>query len=174
MTRAPVHAGARCAVRRRGGEKSDRAPRGAWCYGDPGVSIALLGAARRLADARLEDEATVLGLESTQRPFEETRVEDGLVCHGAAGLMHINNRLFQATGRTAFAEAAREWFDRLLELKKPSGHPFPIRIERHVEEQAGPLMGTAGVLAALISATSAIEPRWDGMLLADLPDAADG
>ena len=45
-------------------------------------------------------------------------IDSGL-CHGAAGVGHLFNRLYQASGDPALAEAARFWFDRALAQYQP-------------------------------------------------------
>lgn len=77
---------------------------------------------------------------------------DAGLCHGSAGLAHIFNRHWQATGERVFADAARRWFGRTL-----------ARID-HVSG-GGFLSGRAGVALALLHAASAREPTWDRVLL---------
>lgn len=121
--------------------------RTAWCYGDPGVAAALLAAGRR-------DEALAVAAAAADRPADETRVLDAGLCHGAAGLCHVFNRLYQATGDEALAVAARHWFEEALGL--------PV---------AGPgfLEGEAGMGLALLAAATGIEPAWDRILLLSGP-----
>ena len=49
-------------------------------------------------------------------------MRDAGLCHGAAGLAHLYNRMFQASRDERFAAAARCWFQRTLELRQ-SGQP---------------------------------------------------
>lgn len=121
--------------------------RTAWCYGDPGVAAALFAAGRR-------QEALDLARTAAQRPFEETGVVDGGLCHGAGGLLHVFNRLRQATGDGVLADAARRWFEAALVL--PTREP-------------GFLEGQAGLGLALLAAASDVEPAWDRILLLSGP-----
>ena len=70
----------------------------AWCYGDAGVAASLLLAARCVDDPAWEREALNIARRAAQRPPERAGVVDAGLCHGAAGLAHIYNRMFQATG----------------------------------------------------------------------------
>src|SRR5262249_52458102 len=69
----------------------------AWCYGDPGVASALLCAARHVTEPDWERAAVVIAHQAARRPVAQSGVRDAGLCHGAAGLGHLFNRLFQAT-----------------------------------------------------------------------------
>ena len=53
---------------------------------------------------------------AAKRPRGFSGVVDAGLCHGAAGLGHVFNRLFQATGEQRLALAAREWFSVALDM----------------------------------------------------------
>jgi lantibiotic biosynthesis protein len=115
----------------------------AWCYGDAGVTIAL-------------HSAGALDLAPAIRCWmsrEDTGVEDAGLCHGAIGLAHIANRLYQATGEAAYRDYARTWIERALALHR-AGDPDV-------------LTGSAGVGLGLLAALG-VEPGWDRLLLCDL------
>ena len=94
----------------------------------------------------------------------------------AASVGHLFNRLFQATGDEALREAARFWFSRTLEMRRPdeaiAGFPARMPDPGRPDEQPwvaklGILEGAAGV--ALLAATTDIEPEWDRMMLVSIP-----
>jgi hypothetical protein len=160
------------------GKGADRpAPLG-WCYGDPGVAAALLGAARCVGEPDGESEARAIARRAARRSPEEAEVVDAGLCHGAAGLGHLFNRLFQATGEPGLAEAARFWFDRALALRRPGqgigGYlawaPADNGARTWVAEP-GLLTGAAGIALALLAAATPLEPCWDRMMLVDIPPA---
>jgi len=96
--------------------------RSAWCYGDPGVALALLLAAHDVGEPDWATVATGLALRAAARPAGQTGVTDAGLCHGSAGLAHLFNRLYQLTAEQALADAARFWIERTLELcSVPSG-----------------------------------------------------
>ncbi|MCY1077794.1 lanthionine synthetase C family protein [Archangium lansingense] len=155
--------------------------RDAWCYGNPGVGIALLSAAHALGDAQLEREAISILLD-TATPGRETGVVDASLCHGSAGLVHIFNRAYQATGDTRLKEAAIDWLRRTLRLVKRDGDEvffdavtFPRdekgHRKREIVRDDGILTGGAGVALALLSTISPSEPTWDRFLMTDVPAA---
>jgi lantibiotic modifying enzyme len=131
--------------------------RTAWCYGDPGVAAVLLSVARALDVPAWETRARAIAHRAATRLPERTRVADAGLCHGAAGLGHLLNRVAQSTGDEVLAEAARRWLERALELWRPSH-----------EEGPGLLTGAAGTGLALLAAVGEREPGWDRMLLASL------
>jgi hypothetical protein len=103
-------------------------------------------------------------------------VRDAGLCHGAVGVGHLFNRLYQATGDAEFATVARSWLRKGLALRVPKrgvagfaawwshdeGHPKWI-------PEAGFLMGAAGIGLGLLAAVGTREPLWDRLLFAALP-----
>ena len=130
--------------------------RSAWCHGDPGVAIALLLAARDVAEPSWAAVATDLAVRSAVRPPYRAGVADAGLCHGSAGLAHLFNRMHQMTSEPVLANAARFWVERTLELCATSGPAF---------SGPGLLNGAAGVALAMEAASTTAEPAWDQMLL---------
>jgi lantibiotic modifying enzyme len=128
----------------------------AWCHGGLGLSAALLRAARAVGETRWEKVALALALKEAKRRGESARAPDAALCHGAAGVAHLFNRLFQATGEAPFADAAQHWFERTLEFSPALSTP-------------GFLDGKTGIGLALLAATSHVEPNWDRLLLVSIP-----
>lgn len=150
--------------------------RSAWCYGDPGVAAALLCAARSVGEPAWEREALEIARGAANRPSDQAGVLDAGLCHGSAGLAHIFNRMYQATGDVPLARAARFWFDRTLTMRKRGrgvgGFSALASKEdgtRYWDDDPGILTGAAGIALALLAATTSIEPAWDRMLLVSTP-----
>jgi len=111
----------------------------AWCYGAPGACLAL-GGAHELTGWLV-------------RPPWPT--ESLALCHGAAGLMHMANRMYQATRNEVYRHTALAWLEQVL-----AGI-----------EQAPPgdlLDGSAGIALALLAVATDLPPAWDRMLLCDV------
>jgi lantibiotic modifying enzyme len=144
-----------------------------WCYGDPGVAAALFGAARCARDPAWESEARAIARRASQRPPDQAGVVDAGLCHGAAGLGHLFNRMFQATGEPGLAEAARFWFEQALTMRRPGrgigGYEAWLPGNMTWVTESGLLIGAAGVALALLAATTSIEPSWDSVLLVGIP-----
>src|SRR5262249_17462663 len=105
-------------------------------------------------------------------PPEDAGVKDATLCHGAAGLGHIFNRLYQATSDETLGGAARFWFERTLALRRPGrgvGGFSAVAITESGRGKevvdAGRVTGGAGIALALLAATTSIEPEWDRILL---------
>jgi hypothetical protein len=155
---------------------TNRPARLAWCYGDAGVAAAILCAARAAGQKLWEEEALQIARRAARRLPQSCDIVDACLCHGAAGLGHLFNRLYQTTGDGELAEAARFWFRQVFALRQPdkaiAGFPFWDIDSSGAGtwvESAGFLTGAAGVGLALLAAISPVEPSWDRLLLVSLP-----
>lgn len=154
-----------------GGERSE-ATRSAWCYGDLGISAVLSLASRCAGQPAWQTEALSVASRSARIAPDDSGVVDASFCHGAAGVAHIFNRLYQRTGRGELREAATIWFERTLAMRGEEGiggYTFARR-----ESAGSPLRSTAdaslvdgstGVGLALAAAATAVEPTWDRFFL---------
>ena len=118
------------------GEQRSRA-RTAWCYGAPGIALALGGRTDLLPAPALA-------------PAD---LDTGALCHGAASLLHVANRMYQATRDVAYREAALGWLERVLAMPR--------------RDDASLLDGSAGIGLVLLATVSELEPAWDRRLLCD-------
>ena len=157
--------------------RADWSTRVAWCYGDLGVAVALMSAATATDRDDWRTAALELAHGMAGRPFESSQVVDVPLCHGAAGVAHLFNRLAQATGDADLARTADRWFAQALAMRRGdepiAGFPLAGATSDDMRWQpsADLLTGAAGVGLALHAAISPIEPAWDQLLLADLSPA---
>src|SRR5690606_21380472 len=128
----------------------DGPARAAWCYGDPGVALALMAAGSAADRPDWEAAAVELARGAAARPIESCQVGDASVCHGAAGLLHVFNRLYQASGERALRDAAIFWLGPTLRLLAdgrwdgvPGADDLPSAKESSILE------GKAGIALAL-------------------------
>jgi lantibiotic modifying enzyme len=148
----------------------------AWCYGDLGIAATLLSAARCLGNPAWEREALRTARIAAARSQEQSGVVDAGLCHGAAGVAHVFNRLFQATGDPSLHDAALRWYRRTLELRRPgegvAGYVAWLP-DAHGDlgwrDDRGLLTGIAGIGLALLAGLSPEEPGWDRFLLPGQP-----
>jgi lantibiotic biosynthesis protein len=155
----------------------------AWCYGDPGIAAALLLAARGVGDAGWEQTAVALACRAAERPASETGVVNAGFCHGAAGLAHLYNRMYQATGEPKLGRAALYWLERTLgfyRMARDAGDSWvqgnwdPGQRELWTWTGIEPVEGAAGVALVLLAAATSVEPTWDRMFLVSAPKPDPG
>lgn len=144
----------------------------AWCYGDPGVAAALFTAGRHAGRPEWEAEALAIGRRCAKRTAGPI---DASLCHGSAGLAHIYNRLYQASGDEAMLDAARMWYRHALDLRNqtPEGEGIGGYLSWAEEQVWAPnpgfLVGAAGTALALLAAVTPQEPAWDRALAISIP-----
>jgi hypothetical protein len=152
-----------------------RGSRLAWCYGDLGIaaSLAVAGEGARRPD--WQNAAFEIACAAAGRSPASSGVVDAGLCHGAAGVAHLFNRLYQASGEASLGEAARRWLGQALALRRPECGAGGFRTWEADSEgsggwydDAGFLTGIAGIGLALLAAVSPVEPAWDRALLLSL------
>jgi lantibiotic biosynthesis protein len=153
-----------------------KVPGVAWCYGDLGIAVSLLAAARRVGVAAWEQAAITLARQAAARRPAPSARQDACLCHGAAGNGHLCNRLYQATGEPRFGAAARWWLGRALTLRRPgtglAGFSYWAADERGepaLFPVPGFLDGAVGTALALLAAITSVPPEWDRLLLVSVP-----
>jgi hypothetical protein len=143
-----------------------------WCYGDLGILAVLFQVARRADREDWQKFAGELLDHSLDWPPEKSRIRDAPLCHGAIGVAHIFNRLYQSENDPRCRDAALIWFERALGMRQRSGGAGGFGRRKMGPNgqnvwEASPafLDGAIGVALALMSAMTSIEPAWDRMLL---------
>jgi hypothetical protein len=155
--------------------ESPRSARLAWCYGDPGVAVSLDIAARCCDEPAWEQKALAIARRAADRALDRAGVVDAGLCHGAAGLGHVFNRLFQATGESWLADASRGWLEQAMAMGQ-CGHGVGGFQAWSLGEEgvmawvtdSGLLTGAAGIALAFLAAITEIEPNWDRMLMTSI------
>jgi hypothetical protein len=157
---------------------TERTPRSrlAWCQGDLGVAAVLMATARVAGRQDWAVSAHALARRAAGRGVESAGVSDADFCHGAAGIGHLFNRLYQATGDAPLAEAARFWYDQVHAQRQPGRGiagfatlmPEDDGSVRWLESP-GLIAGATGIALALLASASPHAPCWDGILLLSDP-----
>ena len=141
----------------------------AWCYGDPGVAVALLAAGEALGD----DGALALAREVALGCAGRDAEVDATLCHGSAGLGHMFNRLGQALADERLLDLARHWFVETVERHAAGLTVVDRAATKRLLREAGTvsvdagyglLFGAAGAGLALASAILDRAPRWDAAM----------
>jgi lantibiotic modifying enzyme len=140
--------------------------RAAWCYGDPGISVALVLAARALGDPSLGQTALDIARRTAEGSVTGGQIEEASICHGAAGLAHIYHRLYRITADPLFAHAAGRWFDEAIAMRVPGrGIAGYVSFQQGKwMPEIGLLYGVAGIALCFAAALSTADPAWDVVL----------
>ena len=138
--------------------------------------MALCAASQALEDDDLELEAKEIARHDAYRPPEDAGIHDAGLCHGAAGLAHIQHRLYRATGDEMFGESSQTWFERALQFRKSEGQFIGgfgswWSESRTWRASPGLLMGSAGLGLAFLSAISETTLDWDRPMFPGLTSA---
>ncbi len=152
--------------------EEERDSRLGWCYGDLGIAIALLKAGIALGRNELRAEGlAILRHAAQRRNLAENSVLDAGICHGAAGIAHIFNRMYQQTEEALFQDAAVYWYGITLSMANRGTESLAgyqaYNGASGWQNEVNLLEGIAGVGLALIAAAGCEVPGWDALLLID-------
>lgn len=156
--------------------RDDHGARVCWCRGESSIGLAALAAAGVLDDRVLEARA----LQLARAPFLRADAiwpSDATLCHGAAGLAHMCNRAYQATGDVALGLHARDWLRRTIAAHQPGLGIAGYRSRRHRpeprwENNPSLLVGAAGIGLVLLAGATTVAPDWDRLLAIDIAPTA--
>jgi lantibiotic modifying enzyme len=145
----------------------------AWCYGDLAVAVALFAAARARGHDGWRQRSIDIAAQAALRSLTSSKVKDSGLCHGAFGVAHLLNRLYQSTGDHRLRQGALRWFREGFALERPGEAiaGFPAWwVDRAAGGSWAPdaslLTGAAGTALALLAGISTVEPAWDRILMA--------
>ncbi len=145
----------------------------AWCYGDLGILSVLLQVADRTGRRDWRSFADELLNHCLAWPADRSGTADAPLCHGAAGVAHIFNRIYQTEGDRRCLDAALLWYQRTMAFRQ-AGSGVGGFSSRTRPDPLGPpvweaspafLDGAVGVALAFLAALTPVEPSWDRMLL---------
>jgi lantibiotic modifying enzyme len=147
-----------------------------WCHGDLGLAAALVSAAGCTGEASWKAKAIEAAHASINYLNELSNFRLPCLCHGSAGLGHLFNRIYQATGVEVFKEEAGKWFRRTIKLRKPgTGIAGFTHYGRNEDGEMAELydpafiQGAAGIGLALLAAVTDLEPEWDRVMSISAP-----
>ncbi|MEA3477357.1 MAG: lanthionine synthetase C family protein [Bacteroidota bacterium] len=143
----------------------------AWCYGDPGIGLAIKQAAIATNNAAWEkDYLEILENCSRRQSLSADYVMDAGLCHGTAGLAQVFNHIFQLSKDQKYHEAAEFWIRQTLEMARFHDGLAGFKAYRNNakgewDNEHGLLEGVAGIGLALMTSISNEKPEWDTCLL---------
>ncbi len=146
----------------------------AWCYGDLGIAVSIMSAAKVCNHKEWEKIAVEIAKHCAKRlNTETTGVVDSCFCHGSAGLQYIFERFYLVTKEPIFAEAMEFWSTKTLTFLSYQHGEIEIKTwygsnENWVHNQAGILEGMTGIgLSLMHYLQPKIKPIWQESLLID-------
>lgn len=98
---------------------SNAPARAAWCYGDPGVALALTNASLALRSSAINAIALSVVRRAAARNVTNSGILDTGYCHGTAGLAHVFRMLFERTGVEQAKHAYQYWLSHTVRLRQP-------------------------------------------------------
>lgn len=147
----------------------------AWCYGDLAMAVTLFAAAQARGNDGWRQHSLDIAAQAALRSLESSKVKDSGLCHGAFGVAHLLNRLYQSSGDHRLLEGALRWFREGFALERPgeavAGFPawwVGRAASGTWEPDTSLLTGAAGTALALLAGISAVEPAWDRILVASI------
>ncbi|MEV6753060.1 lanthionine synthetase C family protein [Streptomyces sp. NPDC051214] len=150
------------------GAATGRPPsRAGWCYGAPGIAMALWHAGHALEAPELRRLAVEAVESVLRRPVSERHIPSPSLCHGVAGLLMVCLRLAQDDPDSPLQDHVPDLTEQILGLFDPEA-PLCFRDEEQpgvFVDDPGFLTGAAGVALALLAAATPVAPSWDRALL---------
>lgn len=127
----------------------------AWCYGDLGIIYTALAAARLVGmEDEIRDVASRVLISCVDRPFHETGINDGGLCHGDAGIVVMALAIRSLYSKADVDPLIEKHAKRLLSLVErelsPDGLPA-IGAGWKTFQSTDLLTGSSGVLLALLA-----------------------
>lgn len=145
-----------------------------WCYSDLGTSLMYFNLALMMQDDSLYKRADRIAQSCSNIKLENVPYICSGLCHGAAGVAHMFNRIFQITSNQIYKNAAIYWYSvlinefllmdnltkeiQVLDFDKKNGC-------RKISNDFGFLEGLSGIGLSLMSSMSCKFPTWDKLLL---------
>ncbi|MFA8451733.1 MAG: lanthionine synthetase C family protein [Bacteroidales bacterium] len=149
-------------------EEISKGNRVAWCYGDPGIGIAMLIAAKCTNNLDLEKRAVELLDNSLSRTsYDDSGIRDACMCHGSSSLLQIYNRAYGIVRKKEYKDYAMHWLAETLKLMRNDKFPLGysvFKLDGYYFEM-GLLEGVSGAGLALLASIVSQEPTWDESLL---------
>lgn len=145
-----------------------------WCYGDVGISNALIQASVVLGDSSLESYACEIMNKTLKRISSvDEHVIEANICHGTSGLSFMYNSFYQITHDDRYKQASLYWLNETLKRGEGkgvhAGYPLPDAVPEHIVAEHGSylsiLNGVSGIGLSLIAAVSNVDQSWSNCIL---------
>jgi lantibiotic biosynthesis protein len=140
-----------------------------WCYGDFGVSLALLFASKATGNLFWQEEAIEIAEKVALRTNQNDTIIDAHLCHGTSGIAVMFDILFSQTQNIIFKNATDFWLEETIKKYRPSESQVLFNSYKGTDfgwiETNGFLEGNAGIGLALLGLTNKNSYSWSTLLL---------
>ncbi len=148
-----------------GASISSTASRSAWCYGNPGIAVAMQMAGIATKKRKYRDIAKETMIAAYNKPVKITKINSSTFCHGISGVLQSSLRLYRLTNQEMYKQQSRCMINEIL-AKYDEKARFGYRdFDLEYRDNPGILNGTSGIILSLVAATSKVDPLWDRMFL---------
>jgi hypothetical protein len=138
--------------------------RSAWCYGDPGIALALAVAARATGFSDVAGTAREAAAAAIDRAPAMARVTDPCLCHGAAGLVWFGRRAGSDFALHNVESYTEHWFGYLRDARAHG--TLRYLAPGGTRPDSSFLEGDLGVALACLYLAKGGSPEWQQRLLA--------
>lgn len=128
----------------------------AWCHGDLGIAAAIFNAGVNFTNEEWLTEAYDIlhHIYIKRTNLEENGIYDANICHGAAGVAHIFNKVYQYSKTPEFKAATDLWIEHTLSFAKYEDGLAGFKTydnEKGLVNSTGLLTGISGIGLVLLS-----------------------
>lgn len=150
----------------------------AWCYGDLSILYSIYLYSLKIGETKeINNILEKLRQTTLRKNCESNGVHDSMICHGAAGIAHLYNRLYFMTNIIEFKEAAQYWLkvSVIISRDESVNPPFKFVISAFSKEEKtnknkwdeslGLLEGVIGVELVFLSFLNYEHINWDEIIM---------
>lgn len=145
-----------------------------WCYGDLGISTALIQASVVLEDSSLKSYACGLIDKTLKRiSSADEKVTEANICHGSSGLSYMYNFFYQITSDDKYKQASLYWLNETIKKGDGNGahagYSLPDAVPEYFNSEHGSyfslLNGVSGIGLSLMASVSNANQSWSDCIL---------
>jgi lantibiotic biosynthesis protein len=144
-----------------------------WCYSDLGISMMFYNLWNITGDDQFKSRADKISKSCAKIRGDQIVSMCSGLCHGASGIAHMFNKVYQITKEEYFKDIALYWYDLLFNdflVRNQNGSIQAINFEkkanrRIISNDYGFLEGLSGIGLSIHTALLGEYPYWDKLLL---------
>jgi lantibiotic biosynthesis protein len=144
-----------------------------WCHSDLGIGTVYFMLWEITGNKAHLEKAEKLLMACTKKGLDHSGVRSSGLCHGAAGVAHLFNRMYQKTKQPEYRERAIYWYNQLFDnflepahnggFIRGKGYNKVTNAVLYIDD--GFLEGLIGIGLSIHAATQSAYPHWDSLLM---------